>query len=101
MRHQVRARPDTGPRKAEKSSRGWVLDLVVHTPDLPLSGDASTKLGLGLWNNAPLTFLLEAAVLLGGLGLYLRATAPKPGSRLGHFGMAHRRRASIPRVGRW
>ncbi|MCP4204296.1 MAG: hypothetical protein GY769_20465 [bacterium] len=65
----------------------WVLDLVVHTPDLPLLGDASTKLGLGLWNSAPLTFILEAALLLGGLWLYLRATVSKAGSRLGRFGM--------------
>ena len=65
----------------------WALDLIVHTPDLPLTGAASTKLGLGLWNNAPLTFLLEAVVLLAGLWLYLRATTPKTGSRLGRFGM--------------
>jgi hypothetical protein len=30
----------------------WVLDLIVHTPDLPLLGDGSPKLGLGLWNSA-------------------------------------------------
>jgi hypothetical protein len=66
----------------------WVLDLVVHTPDLPLSGEGSTKLGLGLWNSAPLTFFLEAVLLLGGLWLYLRATTPKAGSRLARFGMA-------------
>jgi hypothetical protein len=65
----------------------WVFDLIVHTPDLPLLGEASTKLGFGLWNNAPLTFVLEAALLLGGLWLYLRATAPKAGSRLARFGM--------------
>ena len=65
----------------------WVFDLIVHTPDLPLLGDASTKLGFGLWNNAPLTFVLEAAILLGGLWLYLRATAPRAASRLARFGM--------------
>ena len=65
----------------------WVFDLIVHTPDLPLLGDASTKLGFGLWNNAPLTFVLEASLLLGGLWIYLRATAPKTGSRLARFGM--------------
>ncbi|MGH7552059.1 MAG: hypothetical protein ACREMQ_03425, partial [Longimicrobiales bacterium] len=27
----------------------WILDLVVHRPDLPLVGD-SYKVGLGLWN---------------------------------------------------
>ena len=30
----------------------WFLDLIVHTPDLPLLGDNSAKLGFGLWNNA-------------------------------------------------
>lgn len=65
----------------------WVLDLIVHTPDLPLLGETSIKLGFGLWNNAPLTFFLEATLLLGGLWLYLRATAPKAGSQLARFGM--------------
>lgn len=66
----------------------WVLDVIVHTPDMPVVNDASTKLGLGLWHNALLTFALEAVVLLGGLWLYLRATAPKAGSRMARFGMA-------------
>ena len=49
----------------------WVLDLVVHTPDMPLWNDASLKLGLGLWNNAVATYLLEAALwLAGGVWLY-------------------------------
>jgi membrane-bound metal-dependent hydrolase YbcI (DUF457 family) len=65
----------------------WVLDLIVHKPDLPLLGNASTKWGFGLWDNAPLTFFLEAVLLLGGLWLYLRATTPKPGSRLARYGM--------------
>jgi hypothetical protein len=53
----------------------WVFDLIVHTPDLPLMSDSSLKLGFGLWNHALLTFLLEAALLAGGLLLYLRSTA--------------------------
>ncbi len=54
----------------------WVLDLIVHTPDLPLTSDTSLKLGLGLWKDALLTFVLEAGLLAGGLWLYLRSTAP-------------------------
>lgn len=65
----------------------WVLDWIVHTPDLPLLGDSSTKLGLGLWNDAQLTFILEAALLAGGLWLYLRFTESTAESRLGRFGM--------------
>ena len=53
----------------------WVLDLIVHTPDLPLMSDGSLKLGLGLWNDVWLTFLIESALLAGGLWMYLRSTS--------------------------
>src|SRR5215469_8828004 len=33
----------------------WVLDVIVHRPDLPLAPGASSRLGLGLWNSVPLT----------------------------------------------
>lgn len=49
----------------------WVLDLVVHRPDLPLYDDTA-KVGLGLWNRPVLAFALEATLLLGSIGLYLR-----------------------------
>jgi len=38
----------------------WILDLIVHTPDLPLWSDASLKLGFGLWNNAIATYALAS-----------------------------------------
>lgn len=50
----------------------WVLDLVVHTPDMPLAGNDSIKLGFGLWNNAWATYAMEAIILLGGLWMYSR-----------------------------
>lgn len=53
----------------------WAIDLLVHRPDLPLWGD-NAKVGLGLWNHAGLSFALEAAVLGGGLLLYLARTRP-------------------------
>jgi hypothetical protein len=49
----------------------WVLDFVVHRPDLPLYDNAA-KVGLGLWDRPALAFGLEAALLLGGLALFLR-----------------------------
>jgi len=64
----------------------WLLDLVVHTPDLPLWSDFSLKLGLGIWNNAIATYALEAVLLLSALCLYLRATTPS--TRLGKYGMS-------------
>jgi hypothetical protein len=39
-------------------SSHWILDLIVHTPDLPLLDDNSLKLGFGLWNNVLITFIL-------------------------------------------
>ncbi len=57
----------------------WFLDLLVHTPDLPLLGDDSLKLGFGLWNNAPLTYGLEALLLLGGLYFYMKSTRGETG----------------------
>jgi hypothetical protein len=62
----------------------WVLDLIVHRPDLPIYDD-KYKVGLGLWNYPALAFALEASLLFGGLILYLRAT--KPVSSLGKYGM--------------
>lgn len=62
----------------------WVLDWLVHRPDLPVYDDA-LKLGLGLWNLPVAAFLLEAALLFGGMWLYLRGT--KPSARGGRFGM--------------
>ena len=47
------------------------LDVLVHIPDLPLLGNESTKLGLGLWNNRTATLAVEFLVLGAGLALYL------------------------------
>jgi len=64
----------------------WVFDLIVHTPDLPLMTDRSTKLGFGLWNNVFVTFALETVLLVGGLWLYMRSTRPREGL-LAKYGM--------------
>jgi hypothetical protein len=49
----------------------WFLDLLVHVTDLPLVGDRH-KVGFGLWHYPTLSFLLEAAVLLVAVALYVR-----------------------------
>ncbi len=63
----------------------WFVDLIVHTPDLPLLGDNSPKVGLGLWHSFMGTILLEVALLIGGLLLYLRAT--KGTAAMGKYAM--------------
>jgi hypothetical protein len=49
----------------------WILDFIVHSPDLPLY-DNHAKVGLGLWDFPAVAFGLEAALLFGGMWLYLR-----------------------------
>lgn len=55
----------------------WILDLVVHLPDLPLFPGNSPKVGLGLWNWPVLTGVVEAALFVTGTVLYLRTTRAK------------------------
>jgi hypothetical protein len=51
----------------------WLLDLVVHRPDLPILPDGP-YVGLGLWNVPAVALPLEAALYAGGIVLYRRAT---------------------------
>jgi hypothetical protein len=60
----------------------FVLDVPVHTPDLPLGFDAdSAKVGLGLWNQRDVTVALEVGLLVAGGALYLGATKPLKGGK--------------------
>jgi hypothetical protein len=49
----------------------YLLDVLVHLPDLPLLGNDSAKLGLGLWRYPIATLLLELAVLGAGVAVYV------------------------------
>jgi hypothetical protein len=48
----------------------WFLDLIVHLPDLPLLGNDSTKVGLGLWRSLPATLAVELVLFAAGFLLY-------------------------------
>lgn len=63
----------------------WILDLIMHRPDLPLLGSSSTKVGLGLWDSFPLTLLLELGLFAAGVFVYMRATAAD--DRIGKWGL--------------
>jgi hypothetical protein len=59
----------------------WVLDLLVHRPDLPiLPGNAGhlPLLGFGLWEVPVLSAIVELALVLGGAYLYYRRAAQLP-----------------------
>ena len=54
----------------------WILDLVVHRPDMPLLPENLghlPHLGLGLWTHPQLAALLELLLVLAGAVLYGRA----------------------------
>jgi hypothetical protein len=50
----------------------FILDLIVHSPDLPIFGRNSYKLGFGLWNHMSIALTLEMLLVVAGLILYLK-----------------------------
>jgi hypothetical protein len=42
----------------------FVLDLVVHVPDLPVVGSLGTKWGFGLWRHRELALLVECTIFV-------------------------------------
>ncbi len=52
----------------------WLLDALVHRPELPVTGATSHQVGLGLWNNMPVALVVEAALVLVGTLLFLRGS---------------------------
>ena len=57
----------------------WVLDLVVHVPDLQLHPGGESYMGFGLWNSLPGTFLVETAIFIIGVVFYLRVSEEENG----------------------
>ena len=60
----------------------WLLDFIVHAPDLLLYPDGP-KVGLGLWHSLFWSQLVEVGLLTSGFVLYLRSTKPK--ARVGQW----------------
>ena len=60
----------------------WVLDFVVHRPDLPLVPHGA-PVGLGLWNSVVGTLVVEGAMFAVGVRMYAHNTRP------------------LTRIGRW
>lgn len=63
----------------------WVLDVVTHRPDMPLTVSGSTRLGLGLWSSVRGTLAAELIAFLVGFVLYARSTVAR--DRVGSIGL--------------
>jgi len=71
----------------------WLLDLVVHRPDLPLlpaNALGLPRLGFGLWRVPVVCAVVELALVVGGSFAYFRAA-----SALARAASAPRSRATI------
>ncbi len=49
----------------------FLLDGLVHVAGLPIAGENSPKLGLGLWRHMPLELTLETMMAVAGVCIYL------------------------------
>lgn len=54
----------------------WILDWIVHRPDLPLTISGDVYVGLGLWNSIPATLIIEVTIFVVGVWLYAMQTRP-------------------------
>jgi len=63
----------------------YPLDVLVHLPDLPIMGNDSAKLGLGLWNHPVATMVAELLVFGLGLAVYLALRSKRYPVRAGRL----------------
>lgn len=63
----------------------YPLDVLVHVPDLPLTGGESTRLGLGLWNHLGATIAAELLVFGLGLTIYVARRSHRHPVRTGRL----------------
>jgi hypothetical protein len=54
----------------------WLLDAIVHRPDLPLYPGSEYRIGLDLWSSLGDTLAVELLIFALGVWLYLRVTEP-------------------------
>lgn len=62
----------------------WLLDAIVHVPDLPLAPGTDIMAGLGLWQSKAATLAVEVPIFVMGVWLYLRSTRAQ--DRTGRYG---------------
>lgn len=62
----------------------FVLDVITHRPDMPVTIGGGTKIGLGLWNHPGPALAIESALFLAGAALYSSVTRAK--DRAGRVG---------------
>jgi hypothetical protein len=55
----------------------WVMDYIVHRPDLPLYAGGTRLVGLGMWNHRWAAIAVELVLFAVGIWIYLQQTQAK------------------------
>lgn len=63
----------------------YVLDVITHRPDLPITLTGSRRLGFGLWNYPGTTLAIESAMFITGTTLYMMTTRAR--DRIGRIAL--------------
>jgi hypothetical protein len=59
----------------------WLLDALVHRPDLPLLAGGETLIGLGLWDLPIVAMIVELALFAACFAIYLGTPAGRSAGR--------------------
>ena len=63
----------------------YVLDVITHRPDMPITLTGSRRLGLGLWNHPGTALAIESAMFILGTTLYMSVTRAR--DRIGRIAL--------------
>ena len=63
----------------------WVLDVVTHRPDMPLTLGDGRRVGMGLWNSVAGTVVVETLLFAAGVAAY--ATITRARDRIGSIAL--------------
>ena len=63
----------------------YILDVITHRPDMPITINGPARLGLGLWNYPGTTLAIESAIFILGAAIYASVTRER--DRIGRIGL--------------
>ena len=63
----------------------YVLDVLTHRPDMPLTPGSDVRWGFGLWNHVIAAVAIESLLFFAGVALYVQGT--RATGRMGTIGL--------------